>query len=347
MTVRLHHLLLDFYRPAQTSRDTLHTKDTWLLLEYEGDRLIGAGEASPIWGLSPEPKAGYREALEVALAAPEAFVADRANWAQFPSLVFGIETLLHSRTQADPATLFDTPFLHGQGQPINGLIWMGDLDFMRTQIEEKLAEGFRCLKLKIGALNWDDEHALLQALRKRFPAEVLEIRVDANGAFTDRDPMGKLQALAALDIHSIEQPIAAGHWSQMAALCAHTPLPIALDEELIGVGMLEEREALLDTTRPHYLILKPSLLGGWASCDEWIALAEARGIGWWATSALESNVGLNAIAQWVATHAPSLPQGLGTGKLYRNNLQSPLWISSAEIYHSQNGSWEWPAKPPA
>lgn len=340
MSVKVQRYRLQFKRPATTSRDTLQFKDTWFISQWDGDQLCGIGEASPIFGLNPEDELGYEQSLTAATSAPHAFIENRANWGRFPSMVFGLECFQRSLTRKDPFSLFDRGFYAGHPQAINGLIWMGDAQSMQTQIKEKLAAGFSCIKLKIGALDWDTELRMLSEMRTQFPAKDLEIRVDANGAFSGRAPLEKLQALAALQIHSIEQPIRAGNWSEMAALCANSPLPIALDEELIGVALPGERTALLAQIKPHYLILKPSLLGGWASCEDWVQRADTAGIGWWATSALESNIGLNAIAQWVAGFDNPMPQGLGTGGLYENNIQSPLCILHAQLCHSQNGVWD-------
>jgi o-succinylbenzoate synthase len=251
----------------------------------------------------------------------------------YPSVLFGIETaLLHLKHRT--TAFFDTPFSRGeQGIRINGLIWMGTYDEMFARINEKLKAGFKCVKLKIGAIDFERELALIAYIRQHFSADVLELRVDANGAFSLDDVEQKLAQLAKYQIHSIEQPIKAGQWQAMGNLCRNTPIPIALDEELIGVNAIERKTALLDTIRPQYIILKPSLHGAMRGSDEWISMAEARGIGWWATSALESNVGLNAIAQWVATHNITLPQGLGTGLLFSTNVPMPLKIVGDKLYY--------------
>lgn len=223
--------------------------------------------------------------------------------------------------------LWNTAFSRGEaGIPINGLIWMGDFDKMLVQIEAKMKGGFRCIKLKIGAINFEEELALLRHIRAHFSAGEVELRVDANGAFSPVDAMEKLKRLSELDIHSIEQPIRAGQWEEMARLTSESPLPIALDEELIGCNTLEGKQRLLSAIRPQYIILKPSLHGGFTGGEEWIAEAEKRNIGWWITSALESNIGLNAIAQWCATFNNPLPQGLGTGMLFTDNVDMSLEI---------------------
>jgi len=253
-------------------------------------------------------------------------------------MLFAHETALwHYNRQT--LRLSDTPFSRGEaGIPINGLIWMGHYDLMKQRIEEKISAGFRCLKLKIGAISFDDEISLLKQIRNRFPRETIELRVDANGAFqAGDDAMRKLDRLAQLDLHSIEQPIRAGQWEEMARLCRNTPLPIALDEELIPTSFdtytTTYKEELLDAIRPQYIVLKPSLHGALSGCDEWIRLAEQRGMQWWATSALESNVGLNAIAHWVAQYRPDIPQGLGTGQIYENNIEGyPLELRGDEMW---------------
>lgn len=228
------------------------------------------------------------------------------------------------------------PHLFTQGKasiPVNGLIWMGEEEFMLRQIDEKLAQGFTCIKLKIGALDFDKECNILSYIRKQYSEQQITLRVDANGAFLANETLGKLKTLATFGIHSIEQPIKQGQRLAMAQLCKQTPIPVALDEELIGVHIYEEKEKLLKQIRPQFIILKPSLLGGFTHCREWINLADKLNIGWWITSALESNVGLIAISQFTATLNNSLPQGLGTGQLYSNNTDSPLFIKKGFMYY--------------
>ena len=240
--------------------------------------------------------------------------------------LFGLETAIRHYHTGDWA-LWDTAFSRGEtGIPINGLIWMGDFNKMLAQIETKMNVGFRCIKLKIGAINFEEELALLRHIRAHFSSNEIELRVDANGAFAPADAMEKLKRLSELDLHSIEQPIRAGQWEEMARLTSESPLPIALDEELIGCNTLVEKRKLLSAIRPQYIILKPSLHGGISGGNEWIAEAERQRIGWWITSALESNIGLNAIAQWCATFDNPLPQGLGTGLLFTDNVEMPLEI---------------------
>ena len=235
---------------------------------------------------------------------------------------------------------YDNYFTQGNPIPINGLIWMGKVDFMRQQIIAKLENGFTCLKLKIGAIDFATELELLASIRQEFSADEIEIRVDANGAFTPETALEKLQRLAEYDLHSIEQPIKQGQWEQMALLCEHSPIPIALDEELIGINQTKEKQELLDVIRPQYIILKPSLVGGFRASQEWIAEAEKRNLPWWITSALESNIGLNAIAQFTANTNNNLPQGLGTGQLYTNNIPSPLEVEAGQIYYRHDLTWD-------
>jgi L-alanine-DL-glutamate epimerase-like enolase superfamily enzyme len=239
--------------------------------------------------------------------------------------------------------LYPSEFIRGKKKiRINGLVWMGELSFMKTQIDEKIDQGFDCIKLKIGALDFDQELSLLRGIRKHYDSQQMMLRVDANGAFSPSEAPNKLKALSELDIHSIEQPIKAGQVDAMHQLCVNSPIPIALDEELIGVIDTKDRKALLDAIMPQYLILKPSLLGGFKSCEEWIRLAEDRSIGWWVTSALESNIGLNAIAQWTFSLGVNNHQGLGTGGLFTNNFESPLEVRQGYLTFNSNQNWEMP-----
>lgn len=330
---------LQFKRPGGTSRGVLTQKETHFLILERGDS-FGIGECGLFRGLSADDRPGYSAQLDYVCgqirAGEEVLPSSLEDW---PSIRFGLEQALRSLESKDPMALFPSAFLEGEPLPINGLIWMGSAAYMQEQIEARLADGYRCLKLKIGALDFETEVGLLRQLRQRFPADSLELRVDANGAFAPEQALQRLQTLAAFKLHSIEQPIRAGQWEEMAALCRKTPLPIALDEELIGVHHPDQQEALLDAIRPQYIILKPSLLGGYAACEHWIQLAEARGIGWWVTSALESNIGLNAIAQWTATLNTDLPQGLGTGSLFTNNFESPLYTGGGCLHYRKSASW--------
>lgn len=319
--------LLQFKQPAGTSRGVYTTRDVCYIEATDETGFVGVGESSPLPDLSCDVVPNYPELVRSICKDVEATQAiDYERLRNYPSVLFGIETaLLHLKHRS--TAFFDTPFSRGeQGIRINGLIWMGTYDEMFARIKEKLDAGFKCVKLKIGAIDFDRELALIAYIRQHFSAEVLELRVDANGAFPLDEVDDKLAQLSKYQIHSIEQPIKAGQWKALGEICAHTPIPIALDEELIGVNEKAQKEAMLDTVKPQYIILKPTLHGGMRGCDEWISMAEARNIGWWATSALESNVGLNAIAQWVATHNISMPQGLGTGLLFTTNVPMPLQI---------------------
>jgi o-succinylbenzoate synthase len=330
---------LKFIRPGGTSRGVLTEKESYFI-SLEDNGSWGIGEAGLFRGLSADDRPDYENWLKRACNALERGDEDITEvFREFPSIVFGVEQALRSLKSSDPFELFPSRFLKGDPIPINGLIWMGELPFMEQQIEEKLSAGFRCLKLKIGALDFESEIRLLRGIRKRYHPGDLEIRVDANGAFSPGEALGKLQALSELRLHSIEQPIRAGQPVEMAELCARTPLPIALDEELIGCYYPEDKEALLEHIRPQYIILKPSLTGGVTGCREWIQAAEARRIGWWVTSALESNIGLNAIAQWTASLEVHMPQGLGTGSLFSNNFESPLEVSGGKLWYDPDKKW--------
>jgi o-succinylbenzoate synthase len=294
----------------------------------------GVGECAPLFDLSCDYNENYEQNLEHFCRKLEmdGFL-DIEPLRPYPSILFGLETAMRQLEQGS-FRLWNTPFSHGEkGIPINGLIWMGDYDYMLRQIEIKMQQGFRCIKVKIGNIDFDKELDLLRHIRKHYGADKITLRVDANGAFSPDDAPDKLKRLAELDLHSIEQPIRAGQWDKMARLTAATPLPIALDEELIGVNSPDEKKRLLETIKPQYIILKPTLHGGITGATEWIELASTMQIGWWITSALESNIGLNAIAQWCATFNPEMPQGLGTGALYTNNVTMPLSIKGDCLWY--------------
>lgn len=338
MTFSIQEKLLHFKQPAGTSRGVYTTRRIWLLtVEHDGRTAIG--ECAPLPQLScddiPDYEAVLRRFCDV-IETTGAIPYDEMR--NYPSMLFGVETALAQLSRTD-GLLYDTPFSHGEeGIPINGLVWMGTHDEMLSRLKEKLALGFRCVKLKIGAIDFAKELDLIQHIRKHFNREEVELRVDANGGFTPDVALERLQELARYDIHSIEQPIMAHQWSEMAQLCKLSPLPIALDEELIGVNSTDEKIRLLDTIKPQYIILKPSLHGGVAGTREWIALANERGIGSWITSALESNIGLNAIAQLAADiYGPqiTMPQGLGTGMLFTDNIPMPLEIRNDCLWISK------------
>lgn len=333
---------LNFKRPGGTSRGVLREKETYLLHIEDGDDW-GIGECALFRGLSADDRPGYESRLQWACRNIHlGLEALREELVEWPSLVFGLEQAYRSLRAQDPLELFDSGFLKGEGLPINGLIWMGTPEFMQQQIDEKLAEGYRCLKLKIGALEWESEVDLLRELRRRYPAEQLELRVDANGAFSPGEAEEKLHALAEFELHSIEQPIRAGQPSLLAGLCKRSPVPIALDEELIGCYRKGKAKELLNSIQPAFIVLKPSLVGGYRAAETWINLAESLGIGWWVTSALESNIGLNAIAQWTAQLGVTMPQGLGTGALFTNNFDSPLRTDGGCLWYRREHPWNIP-----
>lgn len=338
LTASFEAFVLDFKRPSGTSRGVLTQKKGWKLKLANQEGITGLGECSVIPGLSPDYVSDeqYEKQLEIVCQDPIRFIENKQLLLDYPSILFGLESAYFDLVNGGKQLFFDSAKnTSGFKIPINGLIWMGDPEYMQSQIEEKLAAGFTCIKLKVGAIDFKQELNLLEGIRSRFDSSRITLRVDANGAFSPDDALWKLDELSKLDIHSIEQPIKAGNRELMAQLCAQTPLPIALDEELIGINLPEEKIALLNTIRPQYIILKPSLHGGFSGTKEWIELADSRNIPWWITSALESNIGLNAIAQFTAEYNPALPQGLGTGGLYETNFDAPLTIEQGYLlYHS-------------
>ena len=323
MIASYHKYLLEFKRPSGTSRGVLLDKETFIL-EISENGKKGVGECAIFRGLSFDDRPDYEEKLKWLCGNIDKdpdFLKEELK--DFPSIWFGYEQAVQNLKYGE-SLYFPSKFTEGKSAiTINGLIWMGDVGYMEEQIQDKLEKGFHCIKLKIG-VDWKSEHIILQKLREKFSKDQLELRVDANGGFTKEEAVVVLQQLADLHIHSIEQPIKAGNWSDMAELCAQTPTPIALDEELIGITDPEEKKKLLKRIQPQYIILKPALVGGFSGTDEWISLAEQLDIGWWITSALESNIGLNAIAQYTFTKNSPMPQGLGTGALFVNNFESSL-----------------------
>lgn len=316
-------------------------KETWFIV-LEKDGKIGIGECGILRGLSADDRPDYEAQLQ--WTCDHIQLGENQLWdalLEFPSIQFGVEMAFQSLRSETPFLLFPSDFTKGEKSiEINGLVWMGEEVFMKQQIEEKLADGFRCVKLKIGAIDFDKELQLLGFIRQYFSPEQVEIRVDANGAFDVTLALDKLNQLAEFKLHSIEQPIQKNNTDRMAELCEITPIPIALDEELIGVFSLEEKEALLQKIQPQYIILKPSFVGGFRGTQEWIALAEKYHIGWWITSALESNIGLNAIAQWTFLQQNSMPQGLGTGALYTNNFDCPLQVAAGQLWYQKELDWK-------
>jgi o-succinylbenzoate synthase len=256
----------------------------------------------------------------------------------FPSINFGIENALNDLKNGGKRIIYQNSFIEGKPIKINGLIWMGDRDFMVNQIKSKIEKGFSCLKLKIGSIDFKEEISILKNIRKQFNSKILEIRVDANGAFSTKDVLQKLNTLGKLEIHSIEQPIAINQWDSLKEICEKSPIPIALDEELIQLK--KEKNEFIKYVSPHFLVLKPTLIGGFEATKKWIDIAKENNINWWVTSALESNVGLSAIAQFCANYQLTLPQGLGTGQLFNNNIPSPLEIKGENIFYKKNKSWD-------
>lgn len=332
---------LKFIRPVGTSRGVYTDKNSWFLF-LSNENHTGVGECSILNDLSIDNRPDFEEKLKQVCGEINNGTFDFDDRLEsFPAIRFGLETALADLNNGGKHILFPSAFTSGNaGIPTNGLIWMGDAGFMRSQIAQKLDAGFSCVKLKIGSLSWETERELIAEMRRRFKATELTIRVDANGAFHSENVQEVLNDLAKLDVHSIEQPIKAGQWEQMAALCANPPLPIALDEELIGIASYEKKYQLINAIKPQYLILKPGLIGGFYSSDEWVKLANEHSVGWWATSALESNIGLNAIAQWAYKKDVKMPQGLGTGLLFANNIESPLTLQGEKLFYDIHTKWE-------
>lgn len=340
MKATYHKYILNFKQPSGTSRGVMTEKETWfIVLEQDGKK--GIGECGILRGLSADDRPDYEEKLQWTCAT--IYLGKDRLWElllEFPSIQFGVEMAFRSLESQTPFLLFPSDFTKGtKSIIINGLVWMGEALFMKRQIEEKLAAGFRCIKLKIGAIDFDRELQLLRFIREYFSPEQVEIRVDANGAFSEDLALYKLTQLSEFKLHSIEQPIKKNHTDSMAELCKTTPFPIALDEELIGVFTLAEKEELLQKIRPQYIILKPSFVGGFRGTQEWISLAEKYKIGWWITSALESNIGLSAIAQWTFLQHNLMPQGLGTGALYTNNFDCPLVVLQGQLWYKKELDW--------
>lgn len=356
MKVRVVPRVFHFKQAAGTSRGVYHERKVWYIVltdSKNGRQIVGLGECAPLHDLSPDYTQDYEQRLrKICAEFEEKGEIDHEALRPYPSMLFGLETAVLSAQgslKGNYLQLFDTPFTQGEtGIPINGLVWMGTYDEMLSRMEEKLKAGFRCIKIKIGAIDFDSEIELLRKLRARYSRQDVELRVDANGAFPVEEAMRKLEMLARFDIHSIEQPIRAGQWEEMAKLCRNTPLPIALDEELIGIYKKEDKQQLLEHIRPQFIILKPSLHGGLHGAGEWIAEARIRNIPFWITSALESNVGLNAIAQWTSHINPDtggLHQGLGTGQLFTDNFQGThLQIEQEQLWIEEKSERDFKAE---
>lgn len=327
----------------------MNDKTSWFI-RLEDDKkpgVFGLGECGPLPGLSVDDTPDFESTLAAVLAQVNALSLKTTDYAAlaplipsgYPSIVFGMETALLDLQHGGKRVIFPNAFLEGNPIAINGLVWMGDMDFMMDQINKKVAQGFRCIKLKVGGLDFERECDILGYIRRKHFRENIVIRLDANGAFKVDDVLYKLAELAQFDIHSIEQPIKPRR-PEMEELCRKSPIPVAFDEELIGWNTKQEKTALLAQLKPQYIVLKPTLHGGFAGTNEWIRIAASLNIGWWITSALESSIGLNAICQFTAAHDPQIPQGLGTGEIYLDNFTSPLTVNQGNIYYESSRSWE-------
>ena len=345
---------LQFKFEAGTSRGVLTEKTSWFVKIYDdaAPSIVGVGECGPLPGLSSDDRPDFEDKLQEICQNFNKLDLEIYSWnipiileqlvgSQWPSIRFGFESAMLDYLNGGKRILFPNPFVEGQRSiPINGLVWMGSQEAMLKQVEEKIAAGFDTIKLKIGAIDFDQECAILTHIRTHFSSNEITLRVDANGAFDASNVRDRLQKLAEFDLHSIEQPIRPRQQELMAELCETTPVPIALDEELIGSFDYAAKRRLLKSIKPQYIILKPTLLGGFEATREWIETAQRLEIGWWITSALESNVGLNAIAQFTAEFDNTLPQGLGTGQLYHNNIDSPLQIEKGQLLYNTALHWD-------
>ena len=334
---------LHFRKPAITSRATMLEKETYFIKIWDDTNptIYGVGECAIFRGLSADDDANYEAHLKQVCDNINQISPDKIEQS---SIRFGVETALYDLANNGQRIIFNSNWLDGYNPiPINGLIWMGNYSEMLNRIIEKIEAGYSCIKLKIGGIDFNKEIKLLRFIRGNFSADDLQIRLDANGAFSPNNAIEYLDKLSKYSIHSIEQPIKQNQWSSMAEICRNSPIPIALDEELIGINESARKEEMLSTINPHYIILKPSLCGGFYGSNEWINLANRNSIGWWATSALESNIGLNAIAQWVATLNTKMPQGLGTGNLYTNNIPSPICQADDVLTYNKSLSWQIPS----
>lgn len=334
MTYQIEERTLHFKQPAGTSRGIYTTRKSWFVRLSDGTK-TGMGECAPLPDLSCDARPDYAEVLEqFCQTLCETGEIDSDIMRTYPSMLFGLETALRNLQHGN--LLFDTAFSRGEvGIPINGLVWMGNYEEMLQRMETKLSQGYRCVKLKIGAIDFQQELDLIKRIRERFSFHEVELRLDANGAFPYEEALYKLELLSQYAIHSIEQPIRAGQWAYMAELCRESPLPIALDEELIGVNDPDMKAHMLNIIKPRYIILKPSLHGGMMGCREWISIAQEMGVGSWITSALESNIGLNSIAQFASDVYGDnirMPQGLGTGQLFTDNIPMPLEIRGDQLW---------------
>ncbi|MFN8673441.1 MAG: o-succinylbenzoate synthase [Candidatus Sericytochromatia bacterium] len=334
---------LQFNFEAKTSRGSFLEKDAYFLFlqSLDNPNIYGIGEASPIKDLSIDNLDDFEK--KIALTCQEINkikdMPEDLELAKYPAIEFALETAILDLQNGGIRKIVDTDFFNKQKSiSINGLVWMDSKENMKEQIKNKIENGFKCIKIKVGSLSFEDELDLLKEIRKNYPKN-LEIRLDANGAFAPKEALEKLKKLSEYNIHSIEQPIKQGNWGDMAKLAKNSPIPIALDEELIGISTLSGKGLVLDIIKPKYIILKPTLLGGLQASQEWIELAHDKNIDWWVTSSLESNIGLNAIAQWTSSFNTILPQGLGTGQIYKNNIDSPLEVKNGALSYNKNKKW--------
>ncbi len=331
--------ILEFYQAATTSRGTMQTHTVYYIIFTNGNS-IGIGEAAPLPGLSIDATADFESHLQAILfQLNNGIPLHEIDLTYLPAIEFALETALADAQHGGIRKICSNHFYTGTPIAINGLVWMNKAEAMQKEAIQKIEAGFTCIKFKIGALDFDEECRLLESIRKQYNAFKLEIRTDANGAFANSDALKKLNELKRFDIHSIEQPIKAGQPELMQEIVANSPISIVLDEELIGVNT-HNAVSLLQTIKPHYIILKPTLIGGLAKSKNWIDIANKTGIGWWFTSALESNIGLNAIAQFCSSLGTQMPQGLGTGSLYKNNIESPLKVANGFIHYETGAPWD-------
>ncbi|MBS1559236.1 MAG: o-succinylbenzoate synthase [Bacteroidetes bacterium] len=359
LRVSSHRYVLKFSFAARTSRGPMTEKKAWFIRLWDDSnpKIYGLGECGPLPGLSPEYGDQFEVHLQEILSAfqnrdflmpPQEgntwlrlqnFFQSGEISRECSSISFGIETALLDLMQGGKRLIFNNKFIEKFPVPINGLVWMGGLDFMLQQVEIKIRDGYRCIKLKVGGLDFEKECDVLNYIRRKYFREKIELRLDANGAFKKEEALDKINSLKRFDIHSIEQPIKPGQ-PEMEEICAKSPIPIALDEELIGIHSPDEKERLLSKLSPSFIILKPTLHGGMLGCDEWIKAAENRNIGWWITSALESNIGLNALAQFTSQYPSGIPHGLGTGQIYENNFSSPLFAEKGMLHFQAGEKWD-------
>jgi o-succinylbenzoate synthase len=344
--------IFHFNFKARTSRGTMKDKTSWFikLFDESDPATDGWGECGPLPGLSVDSLPEFESRVTALVDAVNGSELDANNASAvlrlvprgFPSITFGMETALRDLQNGGRRVIYDNSFISGEPIAINGLIWMGDMDFLLDQVSKKVTEGFRCLKLKVGGLDFERECDVLRYIRKRYFRDDITIRLDANGAFKADDVLYKLEEFSKFGVHSIEQPLKPGH-DVMEELCRKSPIPVAFDEELIGLESRDDKARLLSRLKPQFIVLKPTLHGGLSGCDEWIAVAQELGIGWWITSALESSIGLNAICQFTANYRTAIPQGLGTGGIYENNISSPLKVKNGQIFYDP--ALGWPADP--